>query len=139
MQTAIRTLIIVASIFFFAFFVANIIASQTIPASYFRHMAGDPHAVVSYLRGIRATSDFESQLKDSTELYGSVVGQNLNVEEKLRAQQIAYYERVLTQNPNSRDTLLTLSVLEKQNGDQARSADYMRRAKEIDPNISLGF
>lgn len=115
------------------FLCANILFSQTISPLYASVVNEDKKSTALFLRNVMDLPDFDYFLRMNESIYGSSIRDDVFREDRVREKAIQELERILTINPKSRDALVALSRLYEQKGDDAKAAEYLRRAKEIDP------
>lgn len=116
------------------FLILNITASQDISPTYFKLINGDKKAVVEFLSRIKKLPEFTTEFikyKDHV----ADLEKKLYEEDLKRKQVIKKFEQILEKSPKSRDALYSLYNLYKQ-GDPAKSEEYLKRAKEVDPEIN---
>ena len=124
---------LVIIVFFYLFF--NVFSSQTISPLYFQLTNEDKNAVVQYLKAIRLQPVFVSELQKFKNIYGSDIENQVFSEEKDKQRLIKNLEQILEKNPYSRDILYRLFLLNKDLGNKQLAGEYLRRVKEVDPNI----
>jgi Tfp pilus assembly protein PilF len=56
-------------------------------------------------------------------------------DERTNRELITTLEEVLVVNPKSRDVLYSLALLYDKNGDELQSAEYLRQARAVDPEV----
>lgn len=117
------------------FLVINIAASQAVPKEYFGLVNNDRNAVVSYLKKIRQLPQFSAELKQYENLDGSDIEQDVFQAELERKEKIKVLERLLEKNPKVPEILYTLSQFYREDGNDAKAQEYLKRAREIDPEI----
>ena len=123
-------------IVFFVFVMINLAASQNISSLYFRMINEEKQVVATYLTDIRKLPLFSSELIRYKNKYGQEVEKEVFKIEEARRKNIIKLEGALKDNPSSRDLLYNLSVLYHEAGDEAKAGEYLKRAKEIDPNVN---
>ncbi|MBI4974083.1 hypothetical protein HZC27_05745 [Candidatus Roizmanbacteria bacterium] len=122
-------------IVFFVFIMINLVASQNISPLYFQMINDEKRAAATYLTDIRKLPLFSSELLRYKNNYGQEVEREVFKIEEARRKNITKLERALKDNPSSRDLLYNLSILYREAGDDIKAGEYLKLAKEIDPNI----
>ncbi len=120
---------------FFYFVLLNIIASQTISPIYFGLAQGGKQSAGEFLKNIQTAPEFPDELTNLTSQFGPEMRQVVFADERKRKVEINRLEDLLRHNPYARDVLYDLSILYQQSGDRQKAADYMKRSKEVDPDI----
>lgn len=113
----------------------NMFFSQYISPLYLRMIAGQRSAVADYLRKITSLPEFKSELKNYKMIYGSDLEDEVFKEERERKGKISQLEEVLIKNSQARDVLYKLYLLYKEDGNNSKAGEYLKKAREIDPNI----
>lgn len=124
-------IVFVSLVFIFLFI--SIFLSQNISSIYFRVMNEDYNSTVSMLRNIDKTKDYPYVLKINTNAFGIKLKDDVNQENLKRRERIKKLETILGKNKNARDVLLALSLLYKEEGNNLKSDEYLRRARALDP------
>ncbi|MFW5703520.1 MAG: hypothetical protein ACOCXQ_01675 [Patescibacteria group bacterium] len=112
----------------------NVIASQQVNPLYSRFVREEVEAEVAFYAVVKDLPEFR-------ELYPLVDDQYRQLEAEIvkdditRKQQIENLETYLEQNPNARDIYVAIAQLYRQGGDIEMAADYMDRARKIDPGV----
>ncbi len=122
--------------FFILFLIINLISSQTISSIFFKFVNNDRKATVSFLQKIKGLPDYQIILKMHDNIYGKSIRTEINLEESQKKALINNLEQQLTINPKARDILYGLYQLYLAEGDKNRAGEYLKRAKEIDPDIT---
>jgi len=117
------------------FITANIFSSQQIAPLYFQVAKDDRPAIVNFLSKITRLSDFEKLLRINKNIYGAYLEQEVFAESAKRRETITEYGLLLEKNPQSRDTLYNLYLLYQKEGNEIKAKEYLKRAKQIDPNL----
>lgn len=117
------------------YLLSNIISSQDVSSTYFNLINGDEIAVATFLKSIKTLPEYDMELAKYKEIMPDVEIEIFKDDLKKRAL-ITNFERILEKNPSSRDALYNLYLLNKDIGDQNRANDYLRLAREIDPEIN---
>lgn len=128
----VTSFLILISILFLGF---NIFQSQSISSLFSDVVNGQRQGVVDYLKKIMELPQFKGELENYKSNYGASLEDEVFSDEKKREEKIALYEQILQKNSKSRDILYGLYLLYKEEGDNSRAQDYLRQAKEIDPDI----
>lgn len=113
----------------------NIISSQDISPTYFNLVNGDEMAVATYLKSIKSLPEYDMELAKYKEAMPDVEIEIFKDDLEKRTL-ITNFERILEKNPSSRDALYNLYLLNSSSGDQNQALEYLRRAREIDPEIN---
>ena len=134
-----RSKILELSIFtvFFVFFIFNLISSQTISPLYFQFVSNNKQAAVNFLEKIKTFSEYQKILGMNNNIYGPTVKEEIFKQENKKKEMINNLEQQLIVNPKARDILYSLYKLYLSEGNKNRAADYLRRAREVDPAIRL--
>jgi hypothetical protein len=120
----------------FAFFaIVNAGYSQFFPPLYFQSMNNEKETAITYLKSIQHLPEFQSELRNYVNLYGTSVTEAVYYEDALRARYIQSLEKLREQNPTSRDINYYLSQLYRLQGDTIKGDDYLDRARAIDPAL----
>ena len=123
---------VVVMFFFILFCFFNGVASQIMPSLYFRLIQGDARAEVEFIKTARLMPEFQKLfpeirqtfVKHETEVYA---------DERKRRLTITELEKILQENPQSRDALYALAILHKRNGNEEKAFEYYEKAKTLDP------
>ncbi|OGK11714.1 hypothetical protein A2954_05340 [Candidatus Roizmanbacteria bacterium RIFCSPLOWO2_01_FULL_37_12] len=122
-------------ILIFVYVLTNIFFSQNLSHLYFELVKEDRAAVVSFLNKLKKLPIFPEYLRVNKKIYGDALEKEVFAENVKRKQTIAEAELLLEKNPKSRDILYNLYLLYKEDGDDIKAGEYLRRAKEVDPAI----
>lgn len=124
-------------IIFSIYVVANAILSQAV-SPFFPAITRykDIDQTVLFLKNIRASQEFPSQLAYFESLYGPEFHEKVFNEENQRVATIQNLEAVLAKNPKSTDILVNLSQLHRANAQEDLAEKYLNEAKRIDPWIN---
>ena len=122
-----------AIIFLFSFLIFNLVLSQLISPLYFQLVKEDKKTVASFLNKIKNLTIFPSFLEMNKKIYGNSLEQDVFAEDNKRKETIAEFESLLQKNPQSRDILYNLYLLYNEDGNKTKAAEYLMKAKEIDP------
>jgi len=122
------------AIFGYAFI--NIFFSQNISPLYFQVAKENRQAVVNFLSQIKNYPAFGSFLATNKNIYDDSLEQEVFAESIKRKQTIENYEELLEQNPKSRDILYNLYLLYHEENNELKAAEYLKRAREIDPALN---
>lgn len=114
----------------------NIYSSQAISPLYTQLVNEKYQAVVDYVKKIRSTPEFSFFLETNKKIYGSGIENDVFIEESQKKEQIRTLEEALIKNPKARDVLLRLSNLYKELGNDSKAEEYLKRAREVDPNLN---
>lgn len=120
--------------FLFLFLVINIVFSQELPPEYFRIASGDTRELVEFFKHARKLSAFSRIFPENKNLFSQYEGE-IYADERSNRELITTLEEVLVVNPKSRDVLYSLALLYDKNGDELQSAEYLRQARAIDPEV----
>lgn len=127
--------LIIFYIFIFLFLSINIFFSQKISPIFFGLVNNDKRSVILFLQKIRNNNNFENQLKYFQEIFGPSLKNDVFAKELQRETKIKKLEQILEKNPQSRDVLYGLYLLNLEKGDLLNAKKYLRLVKEIDPDI----
>lgn len=132
---------VVFSVFLLVFLVANIIASQTIHPLYFK-LVNPPKMpaekfqdVTTYLVAIESLPQYQNQMEYYKSLYGTAIEESVMGPKNERLLIRQSFEQILQKSPKSRDILYSLFVFYSKEGDQIKAQEYLRQAREVDPEI----
>lgn len=117
------------------FLVSNIIASQTISETFFKLLNGDRGAVLEFLTKIKVLPEYKNELAKYQAEFPKIEN-DLFQEDMKREFLIKNFEQILLKNPKSRDILYELHLLYRRIGDKEKASDYLKRAKEVDPELN---
>lgn len=122
---------------FTIFVISNVLISQAV-SPFFPAITRykDVDQTVLFLKNIRASQEFPSQLAYFESLYGPEFHEKVFSEEKQRVATIQNLESVLAKNPKSTDILINLSHLYRANAEIVTADRYLNAAKAIDPWIN---
>lgn len=122
---------------FTVYVVSNIIISQAVSPFFpaITHFQ-DIDQTALFLKNIRASKEFPTQLAYFESLYGPQFHDKVFSEEKQRVATIQNLEAVLAKNPKSTDILINLSQLHRANAEAELADKYLNEAKAIDPWIN---
>lgn len=122
---------------FATFVISNIFISQAV-SPFFPAITRfkDVDQTALFLKNIRASQEFPSQLTYFESLYGPDFHDKVFSEEKQRVATIQNLEAVLVKNPKSTDILVNLSQLHRANAEEEIADKYLNEAKAIDPWIN---
>lgn len=126
-------LFIVLSLMFFLFL--NILSSQTVSPLYFNFIDEKKAAAVSFLIKIKQLREFSALFSEYKNIYGPSLENEVFAEDRKRREDIQRLESLLEKNPKSRDILYSLYVLYKEDNNDKKAQEYLKRAKDIDPMI----
>ena len=122
-------------IFIFAFLFLNFAFSQLISPLYLRFVNNDKKATISFLQKIKTLSEYQKILEMNNNIYGPTVREEIFQRENKKKVMINNLEQQLTINPKARDILYSLYKLYLADGNKKLADDYLRQAKEVDPNL----
>ncbi len=120
---------------FLFFLLGNIFLSQLISPLYFRLINNDKSATITFLTKIKNFPDFSAYLDMNTGVYGDSVKKAVFAKDQQRKEEIKTLEVLLEKNPKSRDLLYDLYLLYHEDGNSAKTEEYLRKAREVDPLI----
>ncbi|MCR4277123.1 MAG: hypothetical protein NUV87_03265 [Candidatus Roizmanbacteria bacterium] len=123
-------------ILLFAFLFLNLVFSQLISPYFFGFVNNDRAATINFLHKIKDLPDYQNILRMHDNIYGKSIRAEINSEENKKKALINNLEQQLTINLKARDILYSLYQLYLAKGDKNKAADYLRRAKEVDPNVN---
>jgi hypothetical protein len=122
----------------FALLVArNVIASQEVPALYYRLYDDNPRVMAEFLRKIRLLPEYGYFEERAVNLYGEDIRDEVNREAIQRELTIGNLEEMLTRNPKSRDVLVALAILHKADNNREKYQEYRARALAVDPAVAV--
>lgn len=127
--------LIIFYIFIFLFLSINIFFSQKISPIFFGLVNNDKKSVVAFLQKIINNNNFENQLKYFEKIFGPSLKNDVFAKKLQREIKIKELEQILEKNPQSRDVLYGLYLLNLEKESQKTAEKYLRLAKEIDPEI----
>ncbi len=129
-------LLLISGTIFFIFVVANVLISQAV-SPFFPAITvyKDVDQTVLFLKNIRASDQFDTQLSYFESIYGPGLRDRVFSEEKRRIATIQNLEAVLSRNPKSTDILVNLSQLHRANAEEEIANKYLQQALAIDPLI----
>lgn len=119
--------------------VINIISSQTISSFYFPLIRNDKNAVVLSLQKLVGQPEFEYVLAQQEERLNTNLDNKVFVKGIDSTTQISQLEYGLELNPKSPQVLYRLYELYTEEREPKKAAEYLRRAKEVDPSINTKF
>lgn len=126
----------ISGIVFFIFVIVNVLISQAV-SPFFPAITlyKDVDQTVLFLKNIRSSDQFQTQLGYFETLYGPTLRDRVFSEEKQRVATIQNLEAILAKNPKSTDILMNLSQLHRANAESEIADRYLQQAKAIDPWI----
>ncbi len=119
----------------FLFLISNLFSSQIISPVYFRLINDEKKAAIEFLEKIKKLPEFKDELKKYKTIYGKTIEEEVFAKEIREKQMIKNLEQILEKNPKSRDVLYSLYLLYDSRGDKIKAKEYLRQAKEVDPNM----
>jgi len=122
-------------ILIFAFLFLNFVFSQLISPLYLRFVNNDKKATISFLQKIKTLSEYQKILEMNNNIYGPTVKEEIFQQENKKKVMTNNLEQQLTINPKARDILYSLYKLYLADGNKKLADDYLRQAKEVDPNL----
>jgi tetratricopeptide (TPR) repeat protein len=125
--------------FVFIFLIINIYFSQNISPLYQEIINNEKEAVISYLKKIKKQPFFKSELKKFTQIFNQPIAKEVFFEDEQRKIKIQKLKEALKKNPKSRDILISLAILYHEDGNERLAKEYFKKAKEIDPNLSINI
>ena len=117
------------------FILINIYSSQQVNPLYFSFITEDQTAVVQTLRKARPLLEFNDLLAMQQSIYGDGLNRSVNKETDERSFSIKVLENLLKKNPQARDVLYDLAVLNKENLNYVKANSYLKKAQQVDPSI----
>ena len=124
-------------IFLLVFFLLlNIFASQKISQLYFQLINNNRQATVAFLKKINKLPLFSFFLNTNIKIYDRWLENEVFSEQRMKEEEMAQLQALLTKNPKSRDIIYRLYLLNKDLGNNQQAGKYLRMVKEIDPNIN---
>jgi tetratricopeptide (TPR) repeat protein len=118
----------------FLFLAMNILFSQLVPQEYFQLWTEDKSSVIEFFKRARTLPAFQELFPENKNLFAQYEG-DIYADERHTRDLIEKLEAALIVTPKSRDVLYSLSVLYEKNGDASKASEYLRRAREIDPEV----
>lgn len=115
--------------------IANIIASQQLPALFYSFIDGGRDAVASYLSHIKTLPLFQKEMVRYKNEFGVSLEEDVFREDVQRKKEIRAIEAELKKQPKSPDLLYSLALLYKEDRNNEMAALYLEKAKELDPTI----
>lgn len=139
MKSRVKKIILSLFLFGFLIFVAlNILFSQNFPYLITKIITDqNKNEVILFLKKIKDTPDFITQLNYYKKIYGSEIESEVYLEDKKRDEEIEKLEKALKLNPKARDVLVKLALLYLQKKEKKKAKEYYFKAKEIDPWIKI--
>ncbi|MEK7177573.1 MAG: hypothetical protein AAB705_01975 [Patescibacteria group bacterium] len=122
-------------ILIFAFLFLNLIYSQFISPIYFKLVNNNKGSTITFLQKIKDLPEYQNILDINSNIYGPAIKQEIHRQENQKKEVINNIEQQLLINPKSRDVLYSLYQLYLAEGDKNKAGEYLKRAKEVDPNI----
>ena len=122
-------------ILLFTFCFLNLTYSQIISPIYFQFVNNNKDSAVSFLQKIKDLPDYQKILEMNNDIYGPTVKEEIYAQENKKKEMINNLEQKLLINPRARDVLYSLYQLYLGEGDKNLANDYLRRAREVDPDI----
>jgi len=122
-------------IFFLVFLILNIYFSQKISPLYEELTNNDKKATINYLKKIKTLPYFNNELKKFTNIFGKSIVKEVFFDDEQRKIKIKKLEEALKKNQKSRDVLINLSILYKEDGNKKLAEEYFKKAKEVDPMV----
>lgn len=114
----------------------NLYASQMIHPIYTRLVDNEPAAWVSFFKIARNNEETKPYLYEVSGKYRELQAE-INADNSTRLEMIANLEQSLALNPQSRDVLFGIATLYKESGDDAKAAEYLERARKVDPSLNF--
>ena len=122
-------------ILIFAFLFLNFVFSQLISPLYLRFVNNDKKATISFLQKIKSLPEYQKILEMNDSIYGQTIREEIFQQENKKKVMTNNLEQQLTINPKARDILYSLYKLYLADGNKKLADDYLRQAKEVDPNL----
>ena len=122
-------------IFFLVFLILNIYFSQKISPLYEELTNNDKKTTINYLKKIKTLPYFNNELKKFTNIFGKSIVKEVFFDDEQRKIKIKKLEEALKKNQKSRDVLINLSILYKEDGNKKLAEEYFKKAKEVDPMV----
>jgi len=117
------------------FLLLNIFFSQNISSLFTGLVNNQKQAVVSYLKKIKLLPQFGNELKYYKQTFGKEIEDEVFKDKREREKKIIELEGVLKKNDQARDVLYGLYLLYKEDGNNIKAEEYLKRAKKIDPTL----
>lgn len=112
----------------------NIVLSQTISSLYGKFVQDEKNSIGEVLSSIQPLPEFNKLYLIYKNKYGLKVESEVFAEEKKDRLFQSDLEKILEQNPQSRDVNYNLSQILKKEGENGTT--YLIRAREVDPEIN---
>ncbi|MFA6017005.1 MAG: hypothetical protein WC744_02875 [Patescibacteria group bacterium] len=122
--------------FIFVILIINLIYSQLISPIYYGFTINNEKVTVAFLQKIKPLPEYQRILEMNNNVYGQTIKDEIFSQENQKKEMINNLEQQLTINPRARDVLYSLYQLYLSEGDKNRASDYLRKAREIDPDIN---
>jgi tetratricopeptide (TPR) repeat protein len=122
-------------ILIFVFLFLNFTFSQSISPIYFQFVNSNKSSTVSFLQKIKILPEYQNILEMNNNIYGDSVKGEIFAQENNKKGIINNLEQQLTINPKARDVLYSLYQLYLEEGDKNQANNYLRQAKEVDPDL----
>jgi len=88
------------------------------------------------LKKINKLPLFSFFLNTNIKIYDRWLENEVFSEQRMKEEEMAQLQALLTKNPKSRDIIYRLYLLNKDLGNNQQAGKYLRMVKEIDPNIN---
>jgi tetratricopeptide (TPR) repeat protein len=118
------------------FLSANLYASQMIHPIYQKLVDNEPAAWVSFFKIARNNEKTKPYLYEVSGKYRELQAE-INADNSTRLEMITKLEESLSLNPQARDVLYGIAILYQESGDEAKAAEYLERARKVDPSLNL--
>lgn len=133
-QQLIYSVKVVVMFIFILFCFFNGVASQIMPNLYFQLVKEDPQAEVAFFKTARLLPEFKALFPEIRQSF-TQHEKEIYADERNTRTRIAELEELLKENPQSRDVLYALSLLHEQEGNTGKAAEYLQKAKALDPAV----
>lgn len=133
----IKIVFYLALLIFFIFVLINVFFGQNLPIIMTSIITQQKYQdVVSFLKIIKDSNDFNSQLNYYKEFYPEIE-KEVFLDDQRRDQEIQKLENVLKINNKSCDVLVKLAILYFEKKEFSKAKDYYSKAKKVDPTIKI--
>lgn len=116
------------------FLFLNIFAVQQVTPLYEDVANGEISALIRFFGKAKSLAEFQTIFPEVKQTFG-LYEENVYAEDRKRQESIAQLELILQKNPQARDVLYALSKLYEKEENKLKAAEYLARAKQIDPQI----
>lgn len=123
-------------VFFLGFFLMfNILSSQMLSPIYYQFINEDRRSATIFLQKIKSLPIFDDELKKYKNVFGSSIVNEVFAPDIEKNNEIKKLEQILSKNPQSRDALYGLYLINNSQGNSLSAGKYLKEAMAVDPNI----